>query len=121
MVMPPWELHQISRFGAARCHDNRIPGIQSISGRIAFIAERSWNVTPARAESMRSPHSVRSLLKMIVIPTGTDAPIYHWPYATVGLIVLNVVLALLSRRCRAHRQLDEEGEVIEERETSFET
>ena len=29
---------------------------------------------------------------MIVIPTGTDAPIYHWPYATVGLIVLNVAL-----------------------------
>ena len=29
---------------------------------------------------------------MIVIPTGTDAPIYHWPYATVGLIVLNVIL-----------------------------
>ena len=22
---------------------------------------------------------------MIVIPTGTDAPIYHWPYATVAL------------------------------------
>ncbi len=27
---------------------------------------------------------------MIVIPTGTDAPIYHWPYATVALIALNV-------------------------------
>ncbi len=29
---------------------------------------------------------------MIVIPTGTDAPIYHWPYATVALIVLNTAL-----------------------------
>jgi hypothetical protein len=29
---------------------------------------------------------------MIVIPTGADAPIYHWPYATVALIVLNVAL-----------------------------
>src|SRR5262245_50368908 len=26
------------------------------------------------------------------IPYGTDAPIYHWPFATVGLIVVNVVL-----------------------------
>ena len=31
---------------------------------------------------------------MIVIPTGTDAPIYHWPYATVALIVLNTALLL---------------------------
>ncbi len=27
---------------------------------------------------------------MIIIPTGTDAPIYHWPMATVALIVLNI-------------------------------
>ncbi|QEH34547.1 Rhomboid family protein [Aquisphaera giovannonii] len=32
---------------------------------------------------------------MLVIPTGTDAPIYHWPYATVGMIVLNVALLFL--------------------------
>lgn len=28
---------------------------------------------------------------MFFIPIGTDAPIYHWPYATVGMIVLTVL------------------------------
>ncbi len=28
---------------------------------------------------------------MLIIPMGTDAPIYHWPRATVAMIVLNVV------------------------------
>ena len=28
-------------------------------------------------------------------PTGTDAPIYHWPFATVGMIFLNVVIFAL--------------------------
>ncbi|MDR3635685.1 MAG: rhomboid family intramembrane serine protease [Isosphaeraceae bacterium] len=32
---------------------------------------------------------------MIVIPTGTDAPIYHWPSATVALIVINVATFFL--------------------------
>jgi membrane associated rhomboid family serine protease len=27
----------------------------------------------------------------MLIPWNTDAPIYHWPYATVGLIVVNVL------------------------------
>ena len=27
---------------------------------------------------------------MLLIPTGTDAPIYHWPRATVAVMVLNV-------------------------------
>ena len=27
---------------------------------------------------------------MLIIPTGTDAPIYHWPRATVAVILLNV-------------------------------
>ena len=40
-----------------------------------------------RAESTRGYMSAREPLLMIIIPTGTDAPIYHWPYATVGLIV----------------------------------
>src|SRR5262249_49504928 len=31
---------------------------------------------------------------MIVIPMGTDAPIYHWPRATVALIVLNIAAFL---------------------------
>jgi membrane associated rhomboid family serine protease len=29
---------------------------------------------------------------LIIVPTGTDAPIYHWPYATLGLIVVNTVI-----------------------------
>lgn len=29
------------------------------------------------------------------IPVGTDAPIYYWPYATVGLIIANVLVWLL--------------------------
>ncbi|MHC5537629.1 rhomboid family intramembrane serine protease [Singulisphaera rosea] len=32
---------------------------------------------------------------MIIIPTGTDAPIYHWPYATVGLILINIALFIV--------------------------
>lgn len=28
-------------------------------------------------------------------PTGTDAPIYHWPFATVGMILVNVVIFIL--------------------------
>lgn len=28
-------------------------------------------------------------------PTGTDAPIYHWPFATGGLILLNIVIFVL--------------------------
>ena len=32
---------------------------------------------------------------MLLIPYGTDAPIYYRPYATVGLIVVNVVLSLV--------------------------
>jgi membrane associated rhomboid family serine protease len=31
---------------------------------------------------------------MIVIPMGTDAPIYHWPRTTVALIVLNIAAFL---------------------------
>ncbi|MFO0954486.1 MAG: hypothetical protein U0835_25665 [Isosphaeraceae bacterium] len=27
---------------------------------------------------------------MILVPTGTDAPIYHWPWVTVALILLNI-------------------------------
>lgn len=33
---------------------------------------------------------------MIVFPYGTDAPVYHWPYATVGLIVVNTGVAFLT-------------------------
>jgi membrane associated rhomboid family serine protease len=59
---------------------------------------------------------------MFVIPTGTDAPIYHWPYATVGLIILNVLLLFLVPAEKSAPQLDENGDVIEETEepTNFE-
>ncbi|MCG6156927.1 rhomboid family intramembrane serine protease [Rubinisphaera margarita] len=30
-----------------------------------------------------------------LIPIGTDAPIYHWPYGTVALIVINTLLFFL--------------------------
>jgi membrane associated rhomboid family serine protease len=49
---------------------------------------------------------------MIVIPTGTDAPIYHWPYATVGLIVLNVVLMFLVPPVASEPKFDENGEIV---------
>ena len=54
---------------------------------------------------------------MIVIPTGTDAPIYHWPYATVALIVLNVALLFAVPPEAGKVRLDENDEVIEDVET----
>ena len=54
---------------------------------------------------------------MIVIPTGTDAPIYHWPYATVGLIVLNVALLFAVPPVAGIVRLNEHDEVIEDAET----
>ena len=38
---------------------------------------------------------------MLIIPTGTDAPIYHWPLVTVGLIVLNIAVFFAVPPCRA--------------------
>jgi membrane associated rhomboid family serine protease len=32
----------------------------------------------------------------MILPYSTDAPIYHWPFATVGLIVLNTALLFVS-------------------------
>lgn len=50
---------------------------------------------------------------MIVIPTGTDAPIYHWPYATAGLIVLNIALFFAIPPDSTVIQLDDNDEVVE--------
>ncbi len=50
---------------------------------------------------------------MIVIPTGTDAPIYHWPYATIGLIVVNVALLFAVPPQSSVPELDENDDVIE--------
>src|SRR5688572_17077130 len=30
----------------------------------------------------------------MLIPYNTDAPIYHWPYATLGTIILNALIYL---------------------------
>jgi membrane associated rhomboid family serine protease len=54
---------------------------------------------------------------MIVIPTGTDAPIYYWPYATVALIVLNVALLIAVPPVAGIVRLDENDKVIEDVET----
>ena len=54
---------------------------------------------------------------MIVIPTGTDAPIYHWPYATVALIVLNVGLFFAVPPVAGTVRLDGNDKVIEDVET----
>jgi len=54
---------------------------------------------------------------MIVIPTGTDAPIYYRPYATVALIVLNVALLIAVPPVAGIVRLDENDEVIEDVET----
>lgn len=50
---------------------------------------------------------------MIVIPTGTDAPIYHWPYITVGFIILNVALFLAVPPVAGSPRFDENGEIVE--------
>ncbi len=54
---------------------------------------------------------------MIVIPTGTDAPIYYWPYATVALIVLNTALYFAVPPVAGKVRLDENDKVIEDVET----
>src|SRR4051794_8902562 len=54
---------------------------------------------------------------MLVVPTGTDAPIYHWPYATVGMMVLNAALLFLVPPPGAYApELDEDDNVVESAE-----
>src|SRR5262249_43315485 len=48
---------------------------------------------------------------------GTDAPIYHWPYATVGLIALNIALFLVVPPVPSSPHLDDDGEIIEDVES----
>jgi membrane associated rhomboid family serine protease len=54
---------------------------------------------------------------MMIIPVSTDAPIYYWPYATVGLIVLNVALLFAVPPVSNAPTLDENDEVVEDVET----
>jgi membrane associated rhomboid family serine protease len=58
---------------------------------------------------------------MLVVPTGTDAPIYHWPYATVGLMVLNAALLFLVPPWERSAQVeDPDSEAVETTVTNFE-
>lgn len=50
---------------------------------------------------------------MIVIPTGTDAPIYHWPYATIAMMLINVIVFLAVPPADHSPRIDSDGEVIE--------
>lgn len=49
---------------------------------------------------------------MMLIPTGTDAPIYHWPRATVAVIVLNVAAFLAVPPHRSATTYDADGEEV---------
>jgi membrane associated rhomboid family serine protease len=51
---------------------------------------------------------------MIVIPISTDAPIYHWPYATIGLILLNIALLFAVPPASSAPRLDENDEAVED-------
>jgi membrane associated rhomboid family serine protease len=57
---------------------------------------------------------------MIVIPTGTDAPIYHWPRVTVALMVLNVVLLVLVPPVEGVTVLNDDDEVVSVTPSNFE-
>lgn len=38
----------------------------------------------------------------MMLPISTDAPVYHWPFVTVGLIAINTaVFVLIGSLCRA--------------------
>lgn len=45
----------------------------------------------AGPEPVTTSASLPSVSRMF-IPVSTDAPVYHWPFATVGLIVVNVLV-----------------------------
>jgi len=49
---------------------------------------------------------------MILIPTGTDAPIYHWPRATVAVIVLNVAAFVAVPPRQSATTFDDNGEEV---------
>lgn len=56
---------------------------------------------------------------MLIIPMGTDAPIYHWPRATVALIVLNVACFFAVPPRIAEVSFDEDGTEVVSPETPF--
>jgi membrane associated rhomboid family serine protease len=48
----------------------------------------------------------------MIIPWGTDAPVYHWPFATVGLIVVTT-LAFLVTAAKIGSGVDEDAARVE--------
>jgi membrane associated rhomboid family serine protease len=56
---------------------------------------------------------------MIIIPAGTDAPIYHWPYATVAMILINIAVFFAIPPGSNDPVMDENDEVIEHVITNF--
>src|SRR5438270_3458805 len=56
---------------------------------------------------------------MIIVPTGTDAPIYHWPYATVAMILINIAVFFAIPPGSNDPVMDENDEVIEHVLTNF--
>jgi membrane associated rhomboid family serine protease len=56
---------------------------------------------------------------MIIIPTGTDAPIYHWPYATVAFILINIAVFFVVPPSSSDVELDENDEVVATAESNF--
>jgi membrane associated rhomboid family serine protease len=57
---------------------------------------------------------------MIVIPTGTDAPIYHWPRVTAALILLNVVTFFVVPPIQGETVFDDNDQVVSVSVTPFE-
>jgi len=55
---------------------------------------------------------------VLIIPIGTDAPIYHWPRVTVALIILNVLI-FFAVPPPPGPTVDEEGTVVEATEGAF--
>ena len=57
---------------------------------------------------------------MLIIPMGTDAPVYHWPRATVGLIILNIFLFFAVPPQRSNDAIDEDGNEVVSASTRYE-
>ena len=56
---------------------------------------------------------------MLLIPTGTDAPIYHWPRVTVAMMVINIVLFFVVPPKESIFNLDDNDEVTSVEVSNF--
>ena len=84
---------------------SRLPDIsfRVVKHRLIVLGSKFKVENSALAELNFEPlplqRSIRT--RRMLIPYSTDAPIYHWPYATLGTIILNVLdLSGRDRRCR---------------------